>query len=575
MDYVDFCLEVRALTSTRCRISARSPRGDHEGEVDLPMSLEALGEARSCLQGAALRGARASRQTESAAGARSARDLYPDETPTIDAQTFGRSIYEAMFQGPFGEVFSANREYTRQSGRGVRVKVVTPDARLALVPWELLCSHRGDYLSLSEATPLVRYVLVDKPQTSLRVEPPLRVLGVLSTGGERPLDLGRERACIDLELDALRRKGLVEIEWLEEPTSQALLDVLDRKEWHIVHFAGHGTFDPLTSQGLLSMTAEGGGRGHLRANDLRVLLRDRPSVRLVFLNSCDGAVGDTREFFSSTAALVAEAGIPAVLAMQFPISDTVAIRFARRVYRQIAAGAPLESAVTQARKDIYISGSLEWATPVLFMRPAEGAMLALPEPPGPISGSSFATKRSAWILFACTAALVALAAYALRLGRGSDEASSSSDEASSSSDEASSSAGMTQLATTQQAPGPLPSAPGSPSAPVSAPAPTAAPGSSSQKKSIRPSGTRPEPSAAPPEPASSASAPLPEQVTPERAEALKRINDEIQAKKKRQLEECSRLVDTPMIRDACMSDYSREIENLEEMRRALDNHTAR
>ncbi|HEU4535871.1 MAG TPA: CHAT domain-containing protein, partial [Polyangiaceae bacterium] len=181
------------------------------------------------------------------------------------------------------------------------------------------------------------------------------------------------RACVSAELAGLCARGLAEIEWLEAPTGQDLRAALDRKEWHVLHFAGHGSFDRDSAQGLLSIAA--GGRGHLRASDLRLLLRDRPSLRLVFLNSCEGAVGDAHELFSSTAALVAEAGVPAVVAMQFPISDEAAARFARSVYHQIAAGAALEKAVAEARKDVYMGGSLEWATPVLFMRSAGGALL--------------------------------------------------------------------------------------------------------------------------------------------------------------------------------------------------------
>jgi CHAT domain len=372
MTYIDFYLEVRASSGTTCRVTVRSPRGDCDHEIGLPVDLAALPGVRAGLHGEALRGASA---TQARTGAATRREAVVEGPATPDAFAFGRALYKAIFQGQVAELFAANREHARHLGKGLRVNLVTPDAALALIPWELLCPRHGDHLCLSEDTPLVRYVLVGKPRAPMQVEPPLQILGILSAGGGAPLDLGLERARISEELDPLLQRGLAEVTWLEDPTSQDLLEALDSRAWHIVHFAGHGTFDKRSSQGVLSIASEGGGQGHLRATDLRVLLRDRHSIKMVFLNSCDGAMGDARELFSSTAALVADAGVPAVLAMQFPISDRSATKFARQVYRQIAAGDSLEEAVTEARKGIFVGGSLEWATPVLFMRSTEGPFL--------------------------------------------------------------------------------------------------------------------------------------------------------------------------------------------------------
>jgi hypothetical protein len=55
----------------------------------------------------------------------------------------------------------------------------------------------------------------------------------------------------------------------------------------------------------------------LSATDLGRLLAPRPSLRLVVLNACQGALGNQRDLFSSTAATLASKGIPGVLAMQY------------------------------------------------------------------------------------------------------------------------------------------------------------------------------------------------------------------------------------------------------------------
>jgi len=70
------------------------------------------------------------------------------------------------------------------------------------------------------------------------------------------------------------------------------------------------------------------------------------------------------------------AGVPAVVAMQFPISDQAAIAFTDCLYPRLAQGLPLDTAVGEARKAIRIAdrSSLEWATPVLFMRTPDGKL---------------------------------------------------------------------------------------------------------------------------------------------------------------------------------------------------------
>jgi hypothetical protein len=56
------------------------------------------------------------------------------------------------------------------------------------------------------------------------------------------------------------------------------------------------------------------------AEDLRILLKEIPHgcLQLVVLNACDGARSREGDLFSSTAAMLADGGIPAVVAMQFP-----------------------------------------------------------------------------------------------------------------------------------------------------------------------------------------------------------------------------------------------------------------
>lgn len=67
--------------------------------------------------------------------------------------------------------------------------------------------------------------------------------------------------------------------------------------------------------------------------------------------------------------------------MQFPISDQGAIDFSRGLYRRLANGDPLDTAVAEARMTLHAvrPRSLEWATPVLLMRSPDGRLFELPD----------------------------------------------------------------------------------------------------------------------------------------------------------------------------------------------------
>ena len=67
-------------------------------------------------------------------------------------------------------------------------------------------------------------------------------------------------------------------------------------------------------------------------------------------------------------------GIPAVVAMQFKVTDSAAIQLAESFYRAVALGKPVDHALTTARRMVEADEeyNFEWGTPVLFMRSPDG-----------------------------------------------------------------------------------------------------------------------------------------------------------------------------------------------------------
>jgi len=122
-----------------------------------------------------------------------------------------------------------------------------------------------------------------------------------------------------------------------------------------------------------------GGPTRSTGEDLGGLLSEYDQTRLAVLNACEGARSDdASDPFAGTAQSLIQQGLPAVVAMQFEITDDAAIIFARELYAAIADGYPLEAALAEARRAILHEGNLtEWATPVLYSRAPDGHLFNL------------------------------------------------------------------------------------------------------------------------------------------------------------------------------------------------------
>ena len=138
-----------------------------------------------------------------------------------------------------------------------------------------------------------------------------------------------------------------------------------------MHFIGHGGFKD--DQGVLVFENKA-KRSHIVSSErLKNTLGNHESLRLVFLNACKGAHAEGDPFAGVAQSLV-KTGIPAVVAMQFNVTDSAAIQLAKSFYSAVALGKPVDSALTTARRMVEAEEeyNFEWGTPVLFMRSPDG-----------------------------------------------------------------------------------------------------------------------------------------------------------------------------------------------------------
>ncbi len=299
-----------------------------------------------------------------------------------------REVGQALFAGLLGSGEVAGRYRAAAAvaalhGEGLRVVLRIDSPALAGLPWEAMYDQAaGAYVCRQNQ--LVRHVPVASVPAPLRVRPPLRILGVISSPRGLPsLDVEKEQDQLARALARPVGQGLAEVHWAPSATWADLQDLLLDGEWHVLHFVGHGGFDPARDEGVLALVGEDGRADLVAAHRLVDLLRQaRPMPRLVVLNSCSGAAPGVSDLFSGTAAALVRGGVSAVAAMQYEISDPAAVAFARGFYAAIARGRSVDDAVSSGRVAILglSDRTLEWVTPVLYLRGHDALLFTFPAP---------------------------------------------------------------------------------------------------------------------------------------------------------------------------------------------------
>lgn len=294
----------------------------------------------------------------------------------------GLQLFDALFTGPVGGMYRASLGAVQQRGQRLRVVLRLTAAELAALPREMLFDPETEtYLCRRE--PLVRHVAAPYTEDPLNVELPLRILGLAASPRDLPdLDVAAEKRNLTTALAGPIGNGQIELTWVEEATWPAVHAQLLAGEWHVLHFIGHGHYDLGKDEGELALVGADGLADMVEASRLADLLAEaKPMPRLVFLNSCSSGQSGVNDLFSGTASALVRSGISAVAAMQFAISDLAAIEFARGFYAAIAHGRSVDEAARSGRISILgIPLSLEWVTPVLYVRGEATQLFALNAP---------------------------------------------------------------------------------------------------------------------------------------------------------------------------------------------------
>jgi CHAT domain len=313
----------------------------------------------------------------------------------------GEALFRYLFDGPVEALYRGALKDCEDNEDSLRVTLVLADDDkrnplpqapwLNLTPWETLWDTKEkEFLSTAGSIFFSRAVgeaVARQPRKG-----PLRILIMAAAPqifeGER---LDKLNGFVEVEKirDAVRGSTreveIVPGESLDDLQQVLFYNSSEQRHFDVFHFIGHGDLNEDSKEGYLLFKESDGANGvPIYANQLKELLSDPWAPLLVVLNSCRGAQGYAGDMFSSTAATLSLGRVPAVVAMQFPITDRAAIVFSRSLYQWLVQGATVQDAVRRARRSLKALGP-EWITPVLYLRSPDCCLVGAKGEPGTAS----------------------------------------------------------------------------------------------------------------------------------------------------------------------------------------------
>jgi hypothetical protein len=237
-----------------------------------------------------------------------------------------------------------------------------------------MCRKGEHPLALSTKTTLVRSFDVFGSTAPAPFVAPLRIMVIMSNPkGTTPLNLTEEARQIKKSWGGRLN---VQVDFVR-PIQAEIGKMLREHQYHVIHFMGHGDYGA-DGVGVLMLEREDGSPHPVTGDDFALWLQEEPLL-LVFLNACKSGTTVAQSAahpFAGVATALIKAKVPAVVAMQFPISDAAAIIFAEIFYEGILRGLPVDAAVAEGRREVRFNDKTlsEWATPVLYLRSKDGML---------------------------------------------------------------------------------------------------------------------------------------------------------------------------------------------------------
>jgi tetratricopeptide (TPR) repeat protein len=282
------------------------------------------------------------------------RDQNSAQRQSFEAELaqLGRALAALCFPEDSGAAVAALIDGSgRLAGTTVEVCWEADQPELLGLPFEAACLPDGRVLALRPTVVMLRRPLGLAGTPAPALAGPLKILAAVAAPDEDvrasfALDQERELQNILDAVEPARRHDNCDVRILEVGHPKVIGDAIAADAYHVLHLSCHGL------PGALELEDEE-GRAELTSADALlapILATGRP-LPLVLLNACHTGVapGDT----ASLAEALLRGGIPAVVAMQAPVSDHYATSLAKSFYLHLATRETFlpSRALAAARKD--------------------------------------------------------------------------------------------------------------------------------------------------------------------------------------------------------------------------------
>lgn len=309
-----------------------------------------------------------------------------------DKDAYGKLLTAAFFTDPNLKTFfsSYKANVFADANTGLRIRLfIGSDARdLYRLRWELLLDPETNFpIATSENILFSRYISSsDWRPVRLNAAGQLRALVFIANPNDlddkRKIDVAGEleRANISLAgavVDHAPAQGSP-----DRATLNTLAAKLRENEYDILYIVCHGALNS-TSEPVLWLEDNDGKTRKVSGNDLVIRLQEialkRP--KLVVLASCQSAGNDAGDALNALGPrLVADAGVPAVLAMQGNVSMETIKQFMPLFFENLQKDGYIDRALAVARGGVRDRPDA-WM-PVLFMRLISGRLWLAPSEAG-------------------------------------------------------------------------------------------------------------------------------------------------------------------------------------------------
>lgn len=298
------------------------------------------------------------------------------ERPTTanELRALGTKLFDTLLTKDILLLYGRILGGLSEQDRGVRLLLRMEAPELTVLPWELLFDPgRQLFLATDPRCSLSRSLTLLEPIRPLASLGPLRILVV------QPISSGLYSRAEEGVLDQVSGTlgDIVQVVKLPQgcATPEALRTAL-RSEPHVVHFAGHAAFRE--NEAVIFLDRQDGSPWPMLAPAFAHLFLERPSVRIVVLNACEGASRSTHQALAGMAPWMLRHGLPAVVAMQWPITNSEAGLFATEFYRELIlrGDVDLGTAMARARGALFQEKpySPAFANPVLYLRAPDSSL---------------------------------------------------------------------------------------------------------------------------------------------------------------------------------------------------------